>query len=59
MGDVLVHGPTLQPVEVLVSPLVLLWQEPAPTILALVADSGVADHLPVDAVLPICRQIEC
>ena len=49
MNDVLVNDPALQSVEVLVSPLVPLGQEHHPAILALVAESGAADHLPADA----------
>src|SRR5262249_45757889 len=49
VGNVLIHGPTLQPVQVLVEPLVPLWQEPEIAVLATVAGGGAADHLPADA----------
>ena len=49
VDDVLVHGPALQPVQVLVPPLVALRQESPPAVLALDADGGAADHLAADA----------
>ena len=49
VDDVLVHGPALQPVQVLVQPLVPLGQERPLAVLAPMAGGGAADHLPADA----------
>src|SRR5262249_25002739 len=49
MRNMLVHGPALQPVQVLVSPLVTLRQELHSTVFAPIAGCSAADHLPADA----------
>src|SRR6516162_4531782 len=47
--DVLVHGPTLQAVQVLVPSLVPLRQVQQLAVFAPMAGGGAADHLPADA----------
>ena len=49
VGDVLVHGPTLQAVEVLVQPLVLLGDEALAAVEAPMHVRPALDHLPLDA----------
>src|SRR5215217_957423 len=49
VGDVLVHGPTLQSVEVLVPPRVPLGKEPRLAVLAPVPEGFAADHPPADS----------
>src|SRR5262249_46306006 len=49
MDDVLVHGPTLQPVEVLVPPAVRFGEEPGLTVLAPVPESSAEDHPAADS----------
>ena len=49
VDDVLVYRPALQPVQVLVPPLVRVGQERLARNPALVLDGRAADHLPVDA----------
>ena len=49
VDNVLVHGPTLQAVEVLVPPFVSLGLEPLLAVLAPMPEASAAEHLAADA----------